>query len=185
MRPVSKLQTRQIILAAISVALIAVGSFLRIPLPLVPITMQFLFVLLAAHLLRPLAAGGAVLAYLLLGLLGLPIFSGGGGIGYVVHPTFGYLIGFLFATTITAFLVGRLHKPTFWRLMLCNLAGYAALYFCGIGYYLFLNIVYFDTYVSLWPLLLGCWLVFLPGDLIAIVGSALISLRLRPLLARK
>lgn len=178
-------KTRQLVLAAIAVALIAVGSFLRIPLPPIPMTLQFFFVLLAAHLLRPLSAGGAMLAYLFLGLIGLPIFSGGGGFGYVLHPTFGYLIGFFFAAMIVSYAYNHIRKPTFWQVVLCNLAGYVVLYIFGIGYYLLLNIIYFEAYVSLWPILVGCWLIFIPGDLVAIFGSAWISKRLAPRLIGK
>ncbi|MCB5624660.1 biotin transporter BioY, partial [Bifidobacterium animalis] len=58
-------------------------------------TLQFFFVLLAGILLGPKLGALAVLLYVVIGLLGLPIFAAGGGLAYIVRPSFGYLIGFI------------------------------------------------------------------------------------------
>lgn len=87
-KPMTK--TRSLVYCALFTALIAVGAFIKIPIPVVPFTLQYLFTMLAGILLGSLS----VLAYMILGLIGLPIFSEGGGIGYVFKPSFGYIIGF-------------------------------------------------------------------------------------------
>lgn len=92
-------------MVAIFTALIALaGTVLKIPLPppMPPITTQFFFCAMAGLLLGSKLGALSVLLYVLLGLVGLPIFTTGGGIGYIFMPTFGYLIGFIFC----AFLVG-------------------------------------------------------------------------------
>ena len=91
-KPMTK--TRSLVYCALFTALIAVGAFIKIPIPVVPFTLQYLFTMLAGILLGSRLGSLSVLAYMILGLIGLPIFSEGGGIGYVFKPSFGYIIGF-------------------------------------------------------------------------------------------
>jgi biotin transport system substrate-specific component len=97
---------RIIIFVSLFSALTAAGAFIKIPVPLVPMTLQTLLVYTAGLFLGP--AGGALsqVIYITLGLVGLPIFAGGGGIAYVFSPTFGYLIGFIPAAAVAG-LLGR------------------------------------------------------------------------------
>ncbi len=67
----------------------------------VPVTMQNLFVVMSGMLLGPRAGATSQAVYLLMGLMGLPVFSGGGGPGYVMSPTFGYLLGFIAASAVS------------------------------------------------------------------------------------
>ena len=80
---------RTMTFCAIFTALIAVGAFIKIPVPVVPFTLQLLFTTLARMILGAGAGAVSVLVYLLIGLAGIPVFTGGGGIGYVLQPTFG------------------------------------------------------------------------------------------------
>ena len=93
-------RTRMLIFISLFSALTAAGAFIKIPVPIVPMTLQTFLVYSAGLFLGP--AGGAVsqLIYVMLGLVGLPIFSGGGGIAYLFSPTFGYLIGFIPAAAV-------------------------------------------------------------------------------------
>lgn len=94
-RKYQKLKTQKLVLCALFAALIAAGAFIQIPIPVIPLTMQFLFTNLAALTLGKRWGAASAGVYVSLGLLGLPVFTGGGGIGYVLRPTFGYLIGFI------------------------------------------------------------------------------------------
>ena len=89
-------------------ALIAVGAFIKIPIPVVPFTLQFLFTTLAGLLLGSKMGAVSVIAYMVLGLVGLPIFSEGGGIWYVFKPSFGYIIGFCIGTYVTGLMAERM-----------------------------------------------------------------------------
>ena len=72
-------------LSALFCTLICIGSFIRIPMPnMMPITLQTFFVLLTGLVLPLKASTLAILTYIALGLIGLPIFSGGGGLGYIL-----------------------------------------------------------------------------------------------------
>ena len=92
----------RLVWTALLAALIAVGAFVHFPLGPVPISLQVLFVLLAGFLLGPLAGASAMGLYLLAGLAGLPVFAGGtSGLGHVLGPTGGYLLGFLLTPLVT------------------------------------------------------------------------------------
>jgi len=91
------------------IVLTILGAFVRIPLPFtpVPITLQTFFVLLSGAFLGSGLGASTQASYILLGLLGLPIFTGAGsGLLYFFGPTGGYLLGFILAS----FLVGRFIK---------------------------------------------------------------------------
>ena len=81
-------KTRNLILCSLFAALIAVGAFIRIPIPVVPFTLQILFTTLAGLLLGSRLGATSVCIYIALGLLGLPIFAEGGGFAYVLKPRF-------------------------------------------------------------------------------------------------
>lgn len=88
------------ILVSLFAALTAVGAFIKIPIPYVPFTLQLFFVLLAGALLGSRLGALSQLVYVLIGLTGVPVFTQGGGPSYVLQPTFGYLVGFIFCAYI-------------------------------------------------------------------------------------
>jgi len=120
--------------AGLFLVLLALGAFVRIPLPWtpVPITLQTLFVLLAG-----LALGGNLgslsgLAYLGIGALGLPIFAGAaGGLGVLAGPTGGYLVAFPIASWIIGRIAGR--EAGWLRATLAMLLGTLVIYALGAG----------------------------------------------------
>ena len=82
-----QLSLRELILCALFVALVAVGALIRIPVGTDVFTLQFMFTLLAGLLLGPRLGATAVAVYILLGLIGVPVFASGGGPGYILQPT--------------------------------------------------------------------------------------------------
>ena len=99
-------------LCALFTALISAGAFIRIPVPVVPFTLHPLFTMLAGLLLGGRDGAFCVGAYILLGLMGLPIFAEGGGIWYLGKPSFGYLIGFFLASYVTGKLAWSRKSPS-------------------------------------------------------------------------
>ena len=77
----------------------------------------------------------SVLTYLIIGLIGIPVFAHGGGLGYLLRPTFGFLIGFAFAALFTGMLSSREGKPSLPKLAIAALVGEMAYYACGLIYY--------------------------------------------------
>ncbi len=134
---------RDLALAGLFAALTAAGAHLRIPLEPVPFTLQPLVVLLAGVVLRPRLALMSQVAYLVVGLLGLPVFARGGGPAYVLQPTFGFLVGFALGAWVISVLVhagpGRGAAKTVGAL----LAGLAVVYGAGVAG-LYLNLAVFQ-----------------------------------------
>ena len=122
------MKTKGVIYCGLFTALIAVGAFIKIPIPVVPFTLQYLFTMLAGLLLGSRLGTVSVLSYMLLGLAGLPIFSEGGGLWYVFKPSFGYIIGFAVGTFVTGWIAEHMEKKTIARYLLANLAGLFCLY---------------------------------------------------------
>ena len=89
MNPVAKSRTYKMILVALFAALIAVGAFIRIPVPLVPFTMQTFFIVLSGMMLGKKLGAASALVYLAVGLVGFPVFTQGGGQGSIqmLKPT--------------------------------------------------------------------------------------------------
>lgn len=81
-------------LISLFAALTTVGAYLKVPVPVVPFTFQ-VFVSISGILLGPKNGAFAQLLYAILGLIGIPVFTQGGGISYIFNPTFGYIIGFI------------------------------------------------------------------------------------------
>lgn len=180
----TKSKTRSLILCALFAALIAIGAFIKIPIPVVPFTLQFLFTNLAGLLLGPKFGALAVALYIIVGLLGIPVFTEGGGLGYIFQPTFGYLLGFYIGTYITGKTAGTDIQPSFGRLLSACLLGLVIVYSLGAFYYYGIANYYINKPTAIWPVLLYCVLLPLPGDIFLCVVSALLGKRLLPILKR-
>jgi biotin transport system substrate-specific component len=104
-------ELRMMVFASLFAALTAAGAYIHIPIPFspVPITLQVFFVLLAGSILKSKWGSLSMIVYTLLGIAGLPVFAGGSsGIGVLLGPTGGYIIGFILA----AYIIGKLSEKT-------------------------------------------------------------------------
>lgn len=173
---------KSMVLCALFAALIAVGAFIQIPLPMGDyFTLQFMFVLLAGLILGPYWGALSVALYLFIGLVGFPVFAAGGGIGYVLRPSFGYLIGFALTAFVTGWIANRKPetKHPFWYYLLAVFAGMIVTYSIGFAYkYAILNFYTHET-TTLWAIILASLPLDIPGDLALCVVSALVGPRLR------
>ena len=125
-------------------ALITVGAFIKIPIMTVPFTMQFLFTNLAGILLGVKYGTLSLVLYLVLGLAGVPIFTAGGGIGYVLQPTFGYLIGFTVGAFVSALICSK-GRYSYARLVIAGVANLIIVYALGMLYFDLLMRFYFGS----------------------------------------
>ena len=197
-------KTKQLVFCSLFTALIAVGAFIKIPVPVVPFTLQYLFTMLAGLILGPRLGTISVTAYMLLGLAGLPIFTEGGGLWYVLKPSFGYIIGFCLGTYLTGRLAQSFREKTLGhylvanfaglavvylvrtvaRYLAANLAGLAVVYAAGMIYYYVICNYVLNTPIAVGPLFLYCFVLAVPGDTtLSVLGAVLIK-RLAPLLER-
>lgn len=174
------MKTQDLLRCSLFTALIAVGAFIKVPVPVVPFTLQFFFTTLAGLLLGPKLGTISVTAYVVLGLVGLPIFTEGGGFWYVLKPSFGYLLGFCVGTFVTGWLSEKWNGG-FGRDLAANLAGLAVVYAMGMGYYSWICNHVLGSPIGLWPLILYCFLLAVPGDLALSLLAAGLARRLRPI----
>ena len=161
-------------LSALFCTLICIGSFIRIPMPnMMPMTLQTFFVLLTGLVLPVKASALATVTYMALGLIGLPIFSGGGGLGYVLMPNFGFIIGFVISSVTMSIIAAKLKKRSFSRYFAISLLGVAVIYIIGIFYFAFITNVYNKSdYSAIW-FIQTVFLPFLPKEIICIILSSL------------
>ena len=124
--------SRKLVYTALFAALTAAGAFLRIPLGVSSITLQFLFTAMAGVLLGAGCGALSQAVYVALGLIGLPIFTTGGGFAYVLQPTFGFLLGLIPTAAVIGALTRRNASPV--RVALACVAGLAVLYAVGVPY---------------------------------------------------
>ena len=161
-------------------ALTAVGAYIMIPLPPVPITLQTLFVNLSGALLGGSLGALSQIVYILLGVIGLPVFAGGkSGIGVLFGPTGGYLIGFVAGAYVIGRLVELRPKSGLLWIVGSMAAGIAVVYLCGL---LQLMLV---AKLSLAKAVAVGLLPPLPGDIAKIVVAALICRKVRDRFRRK
>ena len=122
------------VLCGMFAALVAIGAFIQIPVPYMDyFTLQFFFVLLAGLILGADKGAISVGCYVLLGLVGVPIFAAGGGIGYIFRPSFGYLVGFIVSAYVTGKVCEKL-KASYKNYLIACLAGFVMTYAIGILY---------------------------------------------------
>lgn len=178
----SKLSTKSIIFCSLFATLIAIGAFIKIPVPMVPFTLQLLFTTLAALLLGPKLGTISVGIYLLIGLMGIPVFTKGGGPSYIFQPTFGYLIGFLIATYVTGCISHKKNTVSLKRLIYGSLVGLVIVYVLGGTYYYFMANYYLNSPVTVKTIIIYCCLVFIPGDFISCILGAIIAKRVKSII---
>lgn len=175
-------KTKSIIYCGLFTALIAVGAFIKIPVPVVPFTLQYLFTMLAGLLLGARLGSLSVFAYMVLGLAGLPIFTEGGGLWYVLKPSFGYIIGFVVGAFATGWIAEHMKEKTILHYLFANLAGLMVVYAFGMIYYYFICNYVINTPIGVWPLFLYCFLLAVPGDIALSILGAVIAKRVRPVI---
>lgn len=176
---------KKITMMSFFTALIAIGAFIKIPIPVLPFTLQFLFTMLAGLLMGGKLGAISVAMYIMLGLMGLPIFTQGGGLGYVVMPTFGYLIGFLIGSYVTGKIANMVPNPSYKRLLASNFIGLLIVYGLGMVYYYYISNFYLHTPIGIGALFLYCFILAVPGDIVLCIVAAIIAKRLIPVIKKE
>ena len=160
------------VLCALFAALIVVGTHIRIPTPLLPLTLQTLFVALSGLVLGKKFGPVSVLVYIAAGLAGLPAFTGS-----VFNPTFGYIIGFVPGAFLAGFIAEKF-RPCFLTWTLGALAAMAVIYLFGIPYYYLMSKYYLGNELGAKALLIYFVLMPMPGDIAKSILAGLITNRL-------
>jgi len=171
-------------LCALFAALVAVLSQIMIPLPFtpVPINLALLAVWVAGGILGAKKGAIAIIVYILLGAVGVPVFVGlNAGLGALAGPTGGYIIGYIPSVIVFALLVRQrdnAEKTTktakaFFLLIMRGLPAMAACYAPGTAWFMI------TTGMELLPSLVMCVIPFIPGDVLKIIAAVAVCEALR------
>lgn len=179
-----KMKTRDICLCAMFAALMAVGAFIKIPTPICPITFQSTFALLAGLLLGKKRGALSIAVYVLIGLIGVPVFTGGGGFGYVLNPTFGYLLSFILGAFITGAFVDNLEQPSYLRILLACIVALLVMYAIGMTYLYIIYNYSMGKPIGVGTVLMTNFVTIFPKDVILSFAAAYLAKRLIPVLKK-
>ena len=162
---------------AIFVALMCAAAFVQIPFPLVPLTFQTVVAVLAGLLLGAKKGTISMAVYAFIGLSGLPVFSAGSGIYYVLKPSFGYILGFILSAFVAGIIAGRAGL-SLKRNLLAALLAFLADYAIGIPYCIICaHLLGVENLVNL--LIVGN-LIYMPKDAALCVLAAILARRVVP-----
>jgi len=171
----SRVNIRKITYTAVTVSLMVAGAYIKIPFFPVPITLQNLFSVLAGIILGWKYGMAAQFIYIILGLIGLPVFTSGGGIGYIYHPTFGYLLGFVLCTCVVGIIVKTKRIKNFAGFLTVSIIGMICVYIIGVPYLFFVaNIINNGSNGFAWFLTNG-FLLFVPGDILKCILAGFVG----------
>lgn len=180
-----RIKTEDLILIPLFTALIAVGAFIKIPIGVVPISLQFVFCALAGLILGSKKGFLSVLIYLMIGLVGIPIFTKGGGPQYVLYPSFGYLIGFLLASFVIGYLSEKFSSTNIIKLFFINFIGLIVVYTIGVLYLFAIMKFYNGTPMAFTKAIKVGALAFILGDTIWCIVAALVASRINTITNNK
>lgn len=165
----SKLSIRQMAMIALMAALMCVLGPLSIPIGAVPISFTNFAIFLAVYLLGTKSGTFSYCIYLLIGMAGLPVFSGySGGPAKLAGPTGGYLIGFIFTAVISGIFIKLYHKKAI-PSILGMVLGMIVAYLFGTAWFII------EAGCTLWYALTVCVFPFLIGDAVKILVAAKIG----------
>lgn len=180
-------RTKMLILAAIFAALTAVCSQIAIPLAPVPINLATLAVFLTAGFLGLKYGTISTVVYVLLGLVGVPVFAGfKGGAGVIAGPTGGYIVGYIVCAAVSALLLNILCGAEKGADADYSYVKIAIALVCGLFFCYLLGTIWFYI-ISGWTIgkiLMACVIVFLPGDALKIAVACILIKKVRPMVAR-
>jgi biotin transport system substrate-specific component len=172
------MKTKNLVYIAVLAAIICVFSPWAVPIGAVPVSLATFAVYFTAAVSGWKRGVISVLLFLLIGGLGVPVFSGfQGGFHRLIGPTGGYLIGYMPCAFITGLLADKYEKSR-WIYPLGMIAGTVALYILGTAWF---------VYVSGTPLVTAlyiCVLPFLVGDALKIVVASAAAAAVRPILGK-
>lgn len=177
-----------IILSALFAAITAAGCFIQIPLPGgIPIVLQDMMAMLCGLMLGPVYGGIAVFVFLVLGSIGLPVFSGKAGIQVILAgPTGGFLISYCLSAIIGGLFLHFLlhpakeHTKTKQILLITAAAVLATVVVFAGGIIGFMRV----TGKALAPTCAAVVLPFIPGNIIKIILMIPLTMKFRPIIYR-
>ncbi|MDE6189107.1 MAG: biotin transporter BioY [Clostridia bacterium] len=166
------------------IALMIISAYINIPIGPISITMQFLVANICSLMLGKKWGTISLVLYLALGLLGLPIFSAGGGFSYVLKPSFGFIIGFAIGGFFGAWFREKTGKTTFKVYMLASLINLIIVDIFGTIYGAAIMYGYSHSEMGVWAFFMAFLIPFIPVDLVKCIVGSIICNKLVPKVKR-
>ncbi|WP_208559602.1 biotin transporter BioY [Marinilactibacillus kalidii] len=173
--------TKDLMQIALLTSMLSVASVFIIPIGPVPITLQVFFFLLIPALVGKIKGALTITLYMILGLIGFPVFAGGsGGFQSLLSPAFGYIIGAIFVSLV----VGRLHqkKASSIEIIGTMFVGIMVLYLIGMTYQFVIMNQVLGTAISWQSIMLTNLTAFLPIDMVKAFTAGIVYQRLEAVL---
>ena len=172
--------TKYMVTIPMFTGLTCIGGLIRIPLVPVPITLQTLFVYMAGILLGAWPGMLSQALFLIIGLIGIPVFAHGSGPAYLFQPTFGYLLAFPLAAWVTGTIAHRVQlvSSSVWVLLPAMFAGMGVIFTLGyLGLVLNLHWIAGKT-VHFITLFWSGVLIFIPGEIMKMILAGYVAKKL-------
>lgn len=171
---------------AIMLALLVVCSKISVNIGPIPITLQTFAVVMVGYVLKLKKGLMVFSAYIIMGLLGIPVFSAGGGFQYILKPSFGFIIGFLLSVFVTGLSLKSKNKILSYTLgLIQGLLGLLIIDVVGLTYMYFIMNYYLGVDSSVVSILEAGLFPFLLKDTISVVIAVVVYLRVSNLMFLK
>ena len=173
------MEIKDMIKVALFTSLTMIGGMLSINIGPVPITMQTVFVLLSGLVLGPKLGSYSQMIYILLGLVGLPVFAGGmSGPASFLSPSFGFVIGFILAANTVGWISQSLEYNRK-NITLALIIGNGVIFLIGIPYMYFILNIYMGNSLNIIEILNVGLIPFIPGEILKILLGVNIGIRMK------
>jgi len=166
---------KQMIFCALFAALTAILSQIAVPIGAIPINMVHISIFVASGILGGKYATISQVIFLILGIIGIPVFSGfNSGLGYLTGPTGGFIMGYISCAWIVGEGISKVGIKSNLSILIM-VAGLASSYMLGVSWFMYV------TEADIITALLTCVFPFLLGDAVKVIISRYIILRLHSL----
>lgn len=174
----SKISARDITMTAVFAAMAVVAAMLtRYAGPVVPFSLMPFVMMLAGSLLGPRLGSLSIIVYIMLGLVGIPVFATPpfGGPSYVFQPTFGFLLGFVCSAYVIGLLLQNPEKRSYAHYGTAMLAGILVYNLVALPYLYVILTFYVGQTVSVLDILKIGFIPFIALDLIKAAGASVLA----------
>lgn len=176
------MKVKDLTIMAICLSILVICSKLSFNIGIISLTLQTFAVVIISLILKWKKAATVFITYIIMGLIGIPVFSSGGGFDYILKPSFGFIIGFLIASLIIGSSIGK----SKWAVIIKSIIGLLVLDIIGMIYmYLILKFYIGSANATVIYVIEAGFLPFIAKDLISTVLAALIAIRLEPILNKE
>lgn len=173
-----KISTRDMILVSLFAAITVVGAKISINLPFVPASLQLVFCCFAGVLLGARLGMLSQLIYMIIGLIGIPVFSKPvAGPQYILQPTFGYVLGFVLAAFVVGLIMEHFKNP-----FAAIFTGIFVDYLVGVSYMFLIVNVYMGKAMTIQTVLKVGVMPFIAKDIIGGIVVSLVATAVMPAL---